>query len=150
MPKAQTKELIVRMKAIKQLRGITNAELEQMTIDNGAAVSLTSIRRVFAEGSENKDFRTETTLIPLANILLDTETIQTVLAPGPDANAERLRGVMDLKDDMIQVLSRQVESLQQNEAELKQTIGKKNKAILALVSALGVAILSLVCLLLIL
>lgn len=71
-----TKKLILKLKEVREEKKMSLADIEVLTEQNGEHVSIASISRVFAEGSEDSSFRYEATLKPIANALLDIDTIE--------------------------------------------------------------------------
>lgn len=65
-----TKDLILRLKKIKEQERLSNANIMQMIDENGDQISSTTLTRVFAKGSEDQNFRYYETLQPIAKALL--------------------------------------------------------------------------------
>lgn len=65
-----TRDLILRLKRIKEQERLSNANIMQMIEDNGDQISSTTLTRVFAKDSENQNFRYYETLQPIAKALL--------------------------------------------------------------------------------
>ena len=70
MPQLNTHDLILQLKDIKKDHGLTAQMIYDITKASGSQVSLNSIKRIFEEGSENKNFRNDDTLQPVARILI--------------------------------------------------------------------------------
>ena len=66
-----THDLILRMKRIQQDQKLSPQNIYDMLESNGYHVSLNSIKKVFAEGSEHEHFRFHDTIQPIARVLLD-------------------------------------------------------------------------------
>ena len=101
------RELILRVKAAKAATGITYKEIEDKTRKIGTPVSESSIKRIFAEGSENKMTRNDKTLMPIASVLLAPEIIKDALQPKKETPEESL-DIIAMKDDRIDVLKHQM------------------------------------------
>ena len=101
------RELILRVKAAKAATGITYKEIEDKTRKIGTPVSESSIKRIFAEGSENKMTRNDKTLMPVASVLLAPEIIKDALQPKKETPEESL-DIIAMKDDRIDVLKHQM------------------------------------------
>ena len=69
------RELIIKLKAVKEEKGLSLNKIAELVEKNGDFISRSSIQRVFADGSEDTSFRYEDTLRPIAKALLDIETI---------------------------------------------------------------------------
>ena len=72
-------ELIRQLKEAKANGEITFPRIMERLESIGHYISLSTLRRVFAEGSENNaaSFNYETTLLPIAEVLFDTENVPT-------------------------------------------------------------------------
>lgn len=71
-----TKEIITKLKQIKEEKGLSLNEIVAMVDQNGEYVSRSTVQRVFSDGSEGIAFRYEESIRPIANALLDIETIE--------------------------------------------------------------------------
>lgn len=81
MERKPAKDLILDLKAAKADGEVTYPRIMERIEAAGGYVSLTTLRRVFAEGSELNagSFNYENTLIPIANALLPIEETPTLL-----------------------------------------------------------------------
>lgn len=71
--KQQTSEIILQMKKVKEEQGLTLKNIFDKVNKNGIqVVSESTIRRVFAENSENQNFDYEETVMPIASAILMT------------------------------------------------------------------------------
>lgn len=106
-----TKEIIVQLKAVKKECELTIPRIKDMLEKNGEYISLSTLRRVFAEGSEDNDsFSYDRTLAPIARALLfqdNGEEGEEVT----DDRIEGLRAVVLLKNEQIGLLTAQVEAI---------------------------------------
>ena len=71
--KETTKDLILRLKHIKEEQRLSYANIQRMIEENGDHLGSATIARVFANGSENQNFRYYDTLKPIAKVLLKLE-----------------------------------------------------------------------------
>lgn len=114
------RELILLVKEAKATSGITYKEIEDKTRKLGSPVSESSIKRIFAEGSENKVTKNDKTLMPIASVLLEPAAIREALRPKEEASDEVL-GIIAMKEDRIDVLKRQFAA---KEAEYQKRIAE--------------------------
>lgn len=116
-----TREVILNLKKVKNEKKLSLDKIVSLTEQNGEAVSKTTISRVFADGSEDiaNTFRYENTLRPIANALLDIETIEL----NDDADTQAIKSILHLKRDLIADYAKQNEELK---AEI-QSIKDKEK-----------------------
>lgn len=108
------RDLILRMKEERRRQGKTYLDIEAETERMGTPVSGTSIKRVFAEGSEEKDFRNETTLMPIARTLLTPEEIRNLTKANYEDPVTNLKAIISLKEEMIDVLNREIDKMDQD------------------------------------
>lgn len=108
-----TKEIIVQLKAVKKEYELTIPRIKDMLEKNGDYIALSTLRRVFAEGSENNDsFSYDRTISPIARALLFQDNEEE--ANDAEAMADRiegLRSVILLKNEQIAMLTDQIETL---------------------------------------
>jgi hypothetical protein len=65
------KSTIIKLKRIKQEQNLSIKKIMDLLEDQGQFVSEGTLKKIFAEGSEEKSFRYQDTLAPLADVLLD-------------------------------------------------------------------------------
>ena len=70
-----TRDLITKLKAVKEERNLSYDAIIELVNAKGGYVSKTSLSRIFSDNSEDKGFM-ESTLLPVANALLDIDTIE--------------------------------------------------------------------------
>lgn len=71
------KERILELKRLRLEQGLTYQDIVSHCEAHGEAVSLSTVKRVFAKGSEDGYFRQDTTLDPIARVLKGVETEDT-------------------------------------------------------------------------
>ena len=123
MPQKDIPSIILELKAAKKEKEITYPRLLDMLEANKTPLGLTTLRRVFADGSEKNDsFNYTTTIAPLEKILLADDI------PEPETNpyAKELEGykavihsqneelvrvyqMLDHLEDRVKFLVRQIE-----------------------------------------
>ena len=112
-----TKDVILKLKAVRKEKDLSFDNILALMEENGDFLSKSTLSRVFAEGSEDKSFRYEETLRPIANALLDIETIET----DDDVDTQAYKSILKLKKDLLFELERQNKELKEelNNAKLK-------------------------------
>lgn len=109
-------DLIRQLKVVKKELEITYPRLMERIEKNGDSVSMSTLKRVFAEDSEvNDSFNYASTLMPIAKVLLDAEDV-----PGEENTAEGIE-IAALKAD-IRVKNEIIEKLQFQIDELKKKV----------------------------
>lgn len=96
-----THDLIQRLKKIKEEQHLSPQDIEQMLDAAGYHVSLNSIRKVFAEGSEDLHFRFHDTIQPISRVLLGIYGNET-----DDSEIEALKADIRVKAELIEKLER--------------------------------------------
>lgn len=96
-------EVLRQLKLVRKARGISYQMIADGTEDMGMAVSLSSVKRVFAENSQARDFRYESTIRPIVRFVMgidgdvgDLETLEEA-----KASVDGLTAVVDFKDSYI-------------------------------------------------
>lgn len=134
----KTAEIIQQLKQIRQERGLSYQRIVDMVEDSGGAISMSTVRRVFAEGSEEQNFRYGDTIKPLVVALLE---VNKPPALSEDATLEQheadaLRTVIALKEQINQSLMAENERLKEDYekklAYVKAESEKKSEHIVAL------------------
>ena len=104
-------EIILQLKQIRIERGLSMQDVHDLISASGGFLSLSSVKRVFAEGSEHQNFRYHDTIQPIARALLgvteETPENNDITANEIDA----LKNVILLKDSIIKDLQKEIETL---------------------------------------
>ena len=95
-----SRDLILKLKEVKERDHLSLSEIEARTERNGEHVSKTTISRVFSEGSEDVIFKFEATLKPIANAILDIDTIEE----DDDLDTQALKFMLQYKAEKIREL----------------------------------------------
>ena len=99
-------EIILQLKQIREDRNLSLEDVYNLVISAGEYTSMSSVRRVFAKGSENKKFRYQDTIKPIARGLLGV-TEETPKNNDISANEiDALKNVILLKESMISELQK--------------------------------------------
>lgn len=104
-------EIILQLKQIRKERDLSLQDVHDLVSAAGGYLSLSSVKRVFAEGSENQSFRYQDTIQPIVRALLSV-TEETPKNNDVSANEiDALKNVILLKDSIIQDLRKENEAL---------------------------------------
>ena len=98
-----THDLILRLKEIQAEQNLSAQRIYDMLEAAGYHVSLNSIKRVFAPGSENKEFHFHDTVQPISRVLLGIYGSDT-----EDSEVEGLKAAIRVKDELITKLEREM------------------------------------------
>lgn len=93
------RKTIRRLKEIKAEQQLSYSQIMKMLEDAGQYVSEATLKKVFAEGSEEKSFRYHDTIMPIADVLLDLYGDRSGLE-----DAESLREIIREKNKFIESL----------------------------------------------
>ncbi len=92
------REIIVKLKAVREEKRLFYNDILDLMEANGDFVSKSTLSRVFAEGSEETNFRYEDTIRPIAKALLDIETIEA----DDDADVQAMKSLLKYKKELEQ------------------------------------------------
>ncbi len=133
----QTRDIILRLKRVKAARGLSCGRICAMVAEAGGSVSLSTVKRVFADGSEDWAFRADDTLRPIADVLLAEEP-QPEMSGGEraayQAIAEQQRELLGDMSAMVQDSSGDVLSLAREQlAQYERRLRSAERRLLVLV-----------------
>lgn len=125
----KSQELIKQLKEIKERDEITYPRILDRMEKNGKVVSLSTLRRVFADGSENNAsvFNYEATLLPIAEALLNVEDLPTPANSPYAKELDGLKSVIHLQNEEIARLHELKEHLESRVTFLLAQIEKKDE-----------------------
>ena len=96
--------LITRLKQVRKEKEYSYQYIVDECERNGDSVSMSAVRRIFMEGSEDMGFR-YSTIRPVAVVVLGLDEVTHSEAPTPD-EAAALRTLIAIKDTQIADLHR--------------------------------------------
>lgn len=100
-----SRDVILKLKEVKEEKGLSYSDILDLMEKNGDYLSKSTLSRVFAEGSEDIKFRYEDTIRPIANALLDIETIEET----DELDVRAMKAILKLKLQRIEELEHQLE-----------------------------------------
>lgn len=117
-----TREVIILLKEVRKEKNLSYDKILDLMKENGEYLSKSTLSRVFANGSENnpQKFRYEETLRPIANALLDIETIEQ----DDDIDTQAYKSILKLKKDLLIEYETQIKDLK---AEIKETAQREKE-----------------------
>ena len=129
MELTRSQELIRQLKEIKRADEITYPRIMERMERNGKHVSLTTLRRVFADGSENSanNFSYENTLLPIAEALLNVEDMPTLEDSPCAKEIDALKAVLHVQNEEIARLHEMKEHLEARITFLLEQIERKDR-----------------------
>lgn len=122
-------DLIRQLKEIKEKNEITYPRLMDRLEGIGRHISLSTLRRVFADGSENNaaSFNYETILLPIAEVLLNAEDIPTPDNSPYAKEIDGLKAVIRVQNEEIARLHELKDHLEERITFLLGQIEKKDR-----------------------
>ena len=107
---AKKEAVLEQLKQARKTKGMSYQDVVDGTEEMGMAVSLSTVKRVFAADSTAADFRWDTTLRPIARVVLgmtSDEEAQTLEEARVEASG--LAAVVDYKDALLRKLEEDLE-----------------------------------------
>jgi len=103
-----TKDIILKLKEVRDEKGLSYNDIIKLLENNGQYLSKSTIAMVFSDGSEDLSFRYEETIRPIANALLDIETIED----SDNMDVQAMKSLLKYKIQRIEELEHQVSALE--------------------------------------
>ena len=132
-------EIIRNLKRVRVEDGLSISEIVKLCEDAGESVSETTIKKVFAEGSEACGFNYETTLKPIISVLLGDheETAETdMMISVAEFKAAKIKDLEAQLERMENSYKRRIEFLK-NQIEIKDArIDKRDEMITKLIDTI--------------
>jgi hypothetical protein len=125
----RTKEIILQLKQSKNERDLSISEIYDMLMAANCDISLTTLKRVFAEGSEDKGFRYKGTIQPIAQVMLAIKEETTPDNQLTDVEIDALKNIALLKDTIITDLQKENEALAAKAAQLMKDYAEAQEKI---------------------
>ena len=117
------RKTIHRLKQIKAEQGLSIAKIADLLESRGQFVSEATIKRVFADGSEDQNFRYQDSIAPIADVLLD------IYGESSDIDdTESLRRIIHEKNKLIEFLMLKLDEKEQ-EFEKRIALYEERKAL---------------------
>ena len=130
MLKHKVAEIITRLKKVREENGLSYQKIVDLVEQSGNYVSISTVRRVFEEGSEAYGFQYENTLKPIAAAVLGLYSSSEDVTPD---EADTMKAIIDYKSERIadlqERLKRAEESYKRRIEFLKCQIALKDERI---------------------
>lgn len=106
----EKQELLAKLRAAKEVKGLSYQDIVDITEENGEAISIATVKRVFAKDSDLEDFRYRQTVRPIVRAVLGMDEATEPPAETPSlqqseqyyAEIVALKAVVDLKSTMLE------------------------------------------------
>ena len=124
---SEKQELLHKLRIARDTKGLSYQDIVDITEENGEAVSLSTVKRIFQKDSDLDDFRYHQTVRPIIRAVLgmDGETEKPAAEPTVEqaeqyyATIEGLKAVVDLKHEQIVALQKENSRLTSELADFK-------------------------------
>ena len=119
----ETNQMIRKMKAVKQQRRISyNDIMTELTVNGSPTVSMTTLRRVFAEGSEDRasSFNYEETLLPIAQAMRNITGCPDDHSEETEQLCEEIRNLEEQLNKKDEMIMRLIDRLDQKDEIIRQ------------------------------
>ena len=103
-----TKDLILKLKEVREEKGYSYSDIMEMMEKNGDYLAKSTLSRVFADGSEELSFRYEETIRPIANALLDIDNFED----DDSMDIQAMKALLKYKSKYINELELKVKELE--------------------------------------
>lgn len=113
---------IKRLKQIKQEQGLSIPQIMEIMEKQGKYVSEATMKKIFADGSEERPFRYQDSIAPVADVLLDIYGDTSGLD-----DVESLRQIIREKNKLIELFVIKIEELGE-EAKAREKLYEDRKA----------------------
>lgn len=117
------RKTIHRLKQIKAEQGLSITKIMDLMESRGQFVSEATIKRVFADGSEDQNFRYQDSIAPIADVLLDIYGESSYID-----DTESLRRIIHEKNKLIEFLMLKLDEKEQ-EFEKRIALCEERKAL---------------------
>lgn len=123
-------EIVTKLKRVREENGLSYQKIVEIVEKNGEYVSLSTVKRVFEDGSEAYGFQFENTLKPIANAVLGIYSETDIVSA---SEVDALKSIITYKSDRISELEAQLgrteESYRRRLEFLKEQITLKDMRI---------------------
>lgn len=123
-------DIVTKLKRVREENGLSYQKIVDMVEQNGEYVSISTVKRVFSDGSEDFGFQFENTLKPIANAVLGIYSETDVVTA---SEVDALKAIVAYKSDRIAELEAQInrteESYRRRLDFLKEQISLKDDRI---------------------
>lgn len=123
-------DIISKLKKVREENGLSYQKIVELVEKNGDYVSLSTVKRVFEDGSESYGFQFENTLKPIANAVLGIYSDTDIVSA---SEVDALKSIVAYKSDRITELEARLERTEDSYRRrldfLKEQISLKDQRI---------------------
>ena len=123
-------DIVSKLKKVREENGLSYQKIVELVEKNGDYVSLSTVKRVFEDGSEAYGFQFENTLKPIANAVLGIYSDTDIVSA---SEVDALKSIVAYKSDRITELEARIERIEDSYRRrldfLKEQISLKDQRI---------------------
>ena len=129
--KKATRKVILRLKEVREQKHLTYQEIVEICENNNESVSISSVKRLFAKGSEDRSDYRRSTLEAIFHAVIGTDDIELTEAEEAamtDAEKEvftensALKAMLEMERARIEALQQQIDELKREKENLEQAL----------------------------
>lgn len=109
MLKQKTADVVARLKKVREDNGLSYQKIFDLVEKSGAYVSMSTIRKVFEDGSESYGFQYENTLKPIADVVLGMYEPSAEMSAN---EADAMKAIIEYKNEKIAELQNRLLELE--------------------------------------
>lgn len=109
MLKQKTADVVARLKKVREDNGLSYQKIFDLVEKSGAYVSMSTIRKVFEDGSESYGFQYENTLKPIADVVLGMYEPSAEMSAN---EADAMKAIIEYKNEKIAELQNRLVELE--------------------------------------
>ena len=119
-----SKDIISQLKQVKAEKGLSLGDIIKIMAGKGSTVSKSTLSRLFADGSEEVNFDYEFTIRPIAEALLDIDTIEET----DNADTKAMKFFLQYKKEVIEELENRIRDMEASFAKERNELNDKRDA----------------------
>ena len=129
--KKATRKVILRLKEVREQKHLTYQEIVEICENNNESVSISSVKRLFAKGSEDRSDYRRYTLEAIFHAVIGTDDIElTEAEEAAMTEAEKevftensaLKAMLEMERARIEAMQQQIDELKREKENLEQAL----------------------------
>ena len=105
------KDVILKLREVQKEKKLSYEKILSMMEDDGEFTSKSTLSRLFGNNWEDYSFDYEKTILPIANVLLDIDTIEE----SDNIDTQAYKSILKLKREIIESLEEKVKTVESEE-----------------------------------
>lgn len=105
------KDVILKLREVQKEKKLSYDKILSMMEDDGEFTSKSTLSRLFGNNWESYSFDYERTILPIANVLLDIDTIEE----NDNVDTQAYKSILKLKREIIESLEEKVKTVESEE-----------------------------------